>query len=125
MFGLFGDRSKGEIRRLNKDAGEIIEYARQSFRTETVRDAALLVAEHIERAHKIFEPNDIGFKRGIDEYKRLHNEARRKRDDAALTAFTLVQIYLRSEIQGEACQPARDAIDQFMADWAHAGNDDE
>ena len=40
--------------------------------------------------------------------------------DAALTAFTLVQIYLRAEIQGEACKPACDAIDQFIADWEHA-----
>ncbi len=120
MFGLFGDRSKGEIRRLNRDAGEIIEYARQSFRTETMRDAALLTAEHLARVHKLFEPEVIGLKRGIDEYKRLHAEARRKRDDAALTAFTLVQIYLRAEIQGEACQPARDTIDRFMDDWEHA-----
>ncbi len=120
MFGLFGDRSKGEIRRLNRDAGDIIEYARQSFRTETVRDAALMTAEHLARAHKIFEPEVIGLKRGIDEYKTLHAEARRKRDDAALTAFTLVQIYLRAEIQGEACKPARDTIDQFMNDWEHA-----
>ncbi len=120
MFGLFGDRSKGEIRRLNRDAGDIIEYACQSFRTETVRDAALMTAEHLERAHKIFEPDDIGLKRGIVEYKRLHAEAQRKRDDAALTAFTLVQIYLRAEIQGEACKPARDTIDQFLDDWEHA-----
>ncbi len=120
MFGLFGDRSKGEIRRLNRDVDGIIEYARQSFRAETVRDAALLTAEHIARAHEIFEPEVIGLKRGIDEYKRLHAEARRKRDDAALTAFTLVQIYLRAEIQGEACKPARDTIDQFLDDWEHA-----
>ena len=124
MFGLFGDRSKGGIRRLNRDAGDIIEYAQQCFRTETVRDAALITAEHLDRAHEIFEPNDIGLKRGIDEYKRLHNEARRKRDDAALTAFTLVQIYLRAEIQGEACQPARDAVDQFLADWEHANKEE-
>ena len=124
MFGLFGDRSKGEIRRLNKDAGEIIEYAHQCFRTETVRDAALLTAEHLARVHKIFEPEVIGLKRGIDEYKRLHAEARRKRDDAALTAFTLVQIYLRAEIQGEACQPARDTIDRFMTDWEHANKEE-
>ena len=120
MFGLFGNRSKGEVRRLNKDAGDIIEYACQSFHTETVRDAALMTAEHLARAHDIFESGVIGLKRGIDEYKRLHNEARRKRDDAALTAFTLVQIYLRAEIQGEACKPACDAIDQFIDDWEHA-----
>ncbi len=124
MFGLFGDRSKGEIRRLNRDAGDIIEYARQSFRTETVRDAALLTAEHLARAHKLFEPEVIGIKRGIDEYKRLHSDARRKRDDAALTAFTLVQIYLRAEIHGQACKPARDAIDQFIADWEHANKEE-
>ena len=120
MFGLFGNKSEREARRLNKDAGVIIEHARLTFRAEMIRDIALMTAEHLERTHRIFEPGVIGFKRGIMEYKRLHGEAQRRRDDVPLSAFTLVQIYLRAEIEGDACQPARDTIDDFIAEWEHA-----
>jgi len=40
----------------------------------------------------------------------------------AFTAFTLVLIYLRAEAPGDACGPARDAIDGFLAEWAHAAD---
>ena len=123
MFGLFGGRSKGEIRRLNKDAPGVIDYAYQSFRTETVRDVALLMAEHLDRVEEVYGGDPLGPKRAIVEYESLHKEARRRRDDVALTAFTLMLIYQRAEVQGEACQPARDAIKQFMADWAHTADD--
>ena len=101
-------------------AGKDDALLRFSLGNAYLKERPGLAAEHLARASKIFEPDVIGLKRGIDEYKRLHNEAQRKRDDAALTAFTLVQIYLRAEVQGEACKPARDAIDRFMADWEHA-----
>jgi len=120
LFGLFGDKTEKEARRLNRDAPEIIAYSRRSLRPETVRDVALLTAEHLERAHNIFEPNAVGLKRAILEYKRLHQEAVRHRDDAALSAFTLVQIYVRAEALGDAARPAVDAIDDFIAEWEHA-----
>jgi hypothetical protein len=120
MFGLFGDKSEKEIKQLNKDAQVIIDHARQTFRAELLRDIALQSGEHLGRARKVFEPNPIGLKRAIDDYKRLHQEARRQRQDVLLSAFTLVLIYLRSEQQGEPCQPARDIIDGFIAEWAHA-----
>jgi len=31
---------------------------------------------------------------------------------------------MRSEAQGDACQPARDTIDAFLAEWAHAADVD-
>ena len=120
MFGLFGDKTEREIQRLNKAAQVIIDHAQQTLRAETLRDIAMLTAEHLERAHKVFEPNAIGLKRAIVEYERLHQEARRGRQDAPLSAFTLVLIYLHSEAQGEPCQPARDIINGFIAEWDHA-----
>ena len=123
MFGLFGGKAKSEIRRLNKDAPNIIDYAYQSFRTETVRDIALLTAEHLDRVEEVYGGDPLGPKRAIAEYENLHKEARRRRDDVALTAFTLLLVYQRAEVQGEVCQPARDAIKQFIADWAHAAED--
>ena len=120
MFGLFGDKTKRDIRQINKAAPEIIEYAHQCFRNEMVRDSALLTREHLDRVHAIYKDDPLGPKRAIAEYKNLHREARQRHDDAALTAFTLVMIYVRAEIQGEACAPARQAIEEFMAQWAHA-----
>ncbi len=123
MFGLFGNKTKREIRQLNKDAPNIIVYSYQSLRTETVRDAALMTAEHLERVRQVYKDDPLGPKRAIAEYETLHKEAVRWHDDVALTAFTLVLIYVRAELQGEACAPARQAIDDFMDQWAHATED--
>ena len=119
MFGLFGNKIEKEVKRLNADAQVIIDHARQTLRPETIPVIAHLTAEHLDRARKVFEPNAIGLKRAIYEYQRLHQEARRQRQDAELSAFTLVLIYLKAEQQGEPCQPARDIIDGFIAEWEH------
>ena len=123
MFGLFGNKSEREIRRLNKDAPNIIEYSYQSLSNETVRKAALMTAKHLERVHRVFEDDLKGAKRAIAEYQTLHKEAVRRHDYVALTAFTLLLIYVRAELQGEACRPARQAIDDFVDQWAHAAED--
>ncbi|MFQ5765279.1 MAG: hypothetical protein ACE5GT_10130, partial [Rhodospirillales bacterium] len=100
MFGIFGDRSAREVRRLNKDALEVVEYAYQCFRSETVRAIAIMTGEHLTTARQVFEPSPVGLKRAIVEYERRHKEAGRQRDDVLFTAFTLVLIYLRAEAQG-------------------------
>ncbi len=125
MFGFLKDyRTKREIKQLNNDASEIIEYAYKSFRTETVRDAAVMTREHLDRVAGIYKDEPPGSKRAILEYRNLHAEAQRRRDDVSLTAFTLLLIYLRAEVQGAPCLPARNAINQFITDWAHAGDED-
>ena len=123
MFGLFGDKTPREARRLNRDAPVIIEHARQTLPVGRIRDIALRTVEHLERVHKVFEPNAIGLKRAILEYKRLHQEARNHRDEVSLSAFTLVQIYIRAEALGEAGRPAVGAIDDFIAEWGHTQED--
>ncbi len=124
MFGLFGDKTQRQARRLNRDAPVIIEHARQTFRRGGIlRDIALRTAEHLERAHKVFEPNPVGLKRAVLEYERLHREARDHRDEVSLSAFTLVLIYIRAEALGEAARPAVDTIDDFIAEWEHAPED--
>ena len=125
MFGFLKDyKRKREIKQLNNDAPEIIEYAYKSFRTETVRDAALKTREHLERVAGIYKDDPLGPKRAIVEYQSMHAEAQRRRDDVALTAYTLMLIYLRAEVQGAPCLPARNAINRFITDWAHAGKED-
>ncbi len=123
MFGFSAWRRNSNIQRLNKDAPIIIEYARQTTRPDNMREIARLTAQHLERAHKIFEPTSIGLKRAIDEYQRLHKEARWQRDNVTLSVFTLVLIYIRAEGMGEDCRPAIDAIDDFIGEWGHALSD--
>jgi hypothetical protein len=112
------DSTAREIKRLNKDAPNIVEYARQCFRVETVRAIADTTRQHLERAHAHYPGNREGWKQAVIDYERMHREARSGRDDVALTAFTLVLIYIRAEVQGEACRAARDAIDAFIDEWA-------
>ena len=123
MFGLFGNKSEREARRLNRDAPVIIEHARQTFRGDRLRNIALRTVEHLERAHRVFEPNAIGLKRAIMEYQRLHREARDHRDEVSLSAFTLVLIYIRAEALGEAGRPAVRTIDDFIGEWEHTKED--
>ena len=123
MFGFSAWKRNSDIRRLNKDAPLIIEYARQTTRPDRMREIAHLPARHLERSHKIFEHTPIGLKRAILEYRRLHNEARRQYDSVSLSAFTLVLIYVRAEGMGEDCRPALDTIDAFIAEWKHTLSD--
>ena len=46
------------------------------------------------------------------------DNARKQGDQLGLTAYTLIIIYLRADNFGEACAPARQAIDAFVAQWA-------
>ena len=112
------DSTAREIKRLNKDAPNIVEYALQCFRPDVVRGIADTTRQHLERAHSHYPGNREGWKQAVIDYERMHREARSGRDDVALTAFTLVLIYIRAEVQGEACRAARDAIDAFIDEWA-------
>ena len=113
-----------QLKPQNKAALEIIEYAHQCFRTETVRDSALLLREHLDRVHAIYKDDTLGPKRAIVEYQTLHGEARRRHDDVALTAYSLLMIYVRAEVQGDPCAPARQAIDELIAEWAHTATEE-
>ncbi len=123
IFGLFGDRKAREARQLNRDAPMIIEQAEQLFTDNRLRKIAALVAEHRARAHTLFGRAPVDLKRAHYEYKTLHREARRRNEQADLTAMTLVIIYLRAEMNGVATAPARVAIDQFVARWGGAPDD--
>ncbi|HAD88528.1 MAG TPA: hypothetical protein DCG48_14300, partial [Rhodospirillaceae bacterium] len=59
-----------------------------------------------------------GFKRAMDNLSRMHNEARKRRDQRALTSLTLAIIYLKAEKVGAPAQAARDAILAYLEEWA-------
>lgn len=119
MFGLFGGKAR-EIRQLNRDAPLIIENARESYRSELVHDIAVLVHAKVLEAKTNCGEDIACIKRALDHFRKLHREARRKNEHVGLTAYTLVIIYLRAELIGEECAPARAAIDGFLEDWRHA-----
>lgn len=124
MLGLFDSRAR-EIRHLNRDAPLVIENARESYRSELVRDIAVLSHQKIREAETHCAEDTACLKRALDHFRKLHREARRRSEHVALTAYTLVIIYLRAHIIGHDCAPARAAIDGFLNDWRHAFGEDD
>jgi len=125
MLGwLFGNRAEREAKQLNRDAPLILEHARNMFSESSMTVVADLTREHIERAHVQYGTQTIDFRRALQDYKRLHKDARGRNDQRALSALTLVIIYLRSEIAGAAAAPARDTINAFTASCASAPDSD-
>lgn len=119
MFGLFKSKAR-EVRQLNRDAPVIIENARESYRSELVREIAVLIHQKITEAKTSCKDDAVCLQRALDHFRRLHREARRRNEHVGLTAYTLVIIYLRAELVGAECDPARAAIDGFLDQWRHA-----
>ena len=116
MFGwLFGPLR--EARRLKRDAGSVIEAARATSSSERIRDIALRLRDDLEAAHDRGGEDPSRYGPVIDHFRTQHREARRRHDDAALTALTLVIIYLCAERIGEDADPARHRIDAFVSEW--------
>ena len=114
---LFGSRR--EAARLNRDARTIIETARAVSRSERLRDVAIQVGNALRTAHARGGGDPSRYAPLIDHFRTQHREARRRRDDGALTALTLVIIYLRAERIGPDAEPARASIDSFVSEWEH------
>ncbi|MDH3411338.1 MAG: hypothetical protein OEM98_02515 [Gammaproteobacteria bacterium] len=104
----------------------MIENARESYRSELVRDIAFLTQQKVREAEISCGEDFACLQRALDHFRRLHREARRRNAHTELTAYTLVIIYLRAQILGPACAPARAAIDAFLDEWRHAfGTEDQ
>lgn len=114
---LFGSRR--EAARLNRDATTIIETARAVSPSERLRDVALQVGDALRTVHARGGGDPSRYAPLIDHFRTQHREARRRRDDGALTALTLVIIYLRAEKIGPDADPARASIDSFVSEWEH------
>lgn len=112
--------SRREAARLNRDAAAIIETARAASPGERLRDVALQVGEALRTAHARGGGDPSRYAPLIDHFRTQHREARQRRDEGALTALTLVIIYLRAEKIGTDADPARASIDSFVSEWKHA-----
>ena len=106
-----------EANRLSRDAATIIEAARSVSSSDRIRETALRIRDALEVAHARGGDDPSRYAPLVDHFKAQHREARRRRDDAALTALTLVIIYLRAEEIGADAEPARDCIDAFISEW--------
>lgn len=111
--------SRREAARLHRDAAAIIETARAVSSSEQARDIALRIRDELEVAHARGGSDPSRYAPLIDHFRTQHREARRRRDDDALTALTLIIIYLRAERLGPDADPARDDIDAFVSEWKH------
>lgn len=124
MFGLFDSKAR-EIRHLNRDAPAVIENAQESYRSELIRDIAVLTRQKVREAETSCGEDCACLQRALDHFRKLHREARRRNEHTELTAYTLVIIYLRAKILGQECAPARAAIDGFLGNWRHAFEEKE
>ncbi len=114
IFKWFANRGERDAKQLNRDAPLIIEQAYETLPGPRIHEVAVTTAEHIRRAYKNYGTKHIDFKRALQDYRGLHRDARRRGDQMALSAMTLVIIYLRAELAGPAADPARAAIDDFI-----------
>jgi hypothetical protein len=112
-----------EAKRLNRDASVIIDSATRSFPVDRVRDIAVMTLEHLGEIREHLDKHSESREQLLYRFRQLHREARRRMDQVALTAHTLIIIHLRAEALGERCSPALEAIDEFTGRWAHAAED--
>ena len=117
------DNPEREAKRLNRDAAAIVDSAIKSYSNERVRDIALTTLEHLGEADAHLEKYSETRDQLLYRFRQLHSEARRRSDQVALTAYTLVIIHLRAEALGPICSPALESIDAFTGQWAHAADD--
>ena len=111
----FGPRRAAK--RLARDAATIIDTARAVAPNERLRGIATRIRDDLEVAHARGGGDPSGYGPLIDHFRTQHREARRRRDDGALTALTLIIIYLRAEKLGTHGVPARERIDEFVSEW--------
>ena len=112
MFSLFGKRH--EARRLDRDCRAIIRSDELAYRPSHLEKIGALVTEYLEQARKAgsIEPIDPP-----NWLKNVHREARKKHDQARLSAATLTIIYLRAHKLGEDGAPVRQNIDSYLLKW--------
>jgi len=109
--------SRREAGRLARDAATIIETARAVSSSERIRDIALRIRDDLDIAHARADGDPTRYAPIIEHFRTQHREARRRRDDSALTALTLTIIHLRAETLGADADSARDRIDAFISEW--------
>ncbi|MEK9672009.1 MAG: hypothetical protein VW268_05830 [Rhodospirillaceae bacterium] len=119
-------KPEADGRRLNRDVAFIINSLREGHYGPIAPEVAADLRGDIDYVFNTFINRDeaFGHKRALDHLKRMHGEARRRRDQRALTSLTLAIIYIRAGALGDLGTPARDAVDGYLSEFAHQAQED-
>ena len=102
---------------MNKDVCTIIRRDQAAYTDAHLQKIAGLTRSYLEG----FGSASGSRTRELDARLRTrHQEARRRNDQAELSAASLAIIYRRATAVGEAATPARDAVDEFLECWPDA-----
>ena len=112
MFSLFGKRH--EARRLDRDCRAIIRSDELAYRAAHLEKIGASVTEYLEQARKTGSTEPIDPPNWL---KNVHREARKKHDQARLSAATLTIIYLRAQKLKEDGAPIHQNIDSYLLKW--------
>ena len=112
MFSLFGKRH--EARRLDRDCRAIMRSDELAYRPSHLEQIGAVVTEYLEQARKTGSTEPIDPPNWL---KNVHREARKKHDQARLSAATLAIIYLRAQKLGEDGAPVCRNIDSYLLKW--------
>ena len=121
LKSLFNNPDR-DAKRLTRDASTIIDSATKSFPVDRVRDIAIMTLESLTEARAHLEKHEQSRDQMLYRFQQLHGEARRRMDQVALTAYTLIIIRLRAEALGDIADSAGEVIDEFTGQWAHAAD---
>ncbi|UTW52817.1 hypothetical protein KFF05_05490 [bacterium SCSIO 12827] len=111
---------EAEAKRLNRDVTYIVHALNEEHYGPIAKDVATDLRKDIDYTIETFIRKDetYGFKRGLDNLSRMHNEARKRHDQRALTSLTLAIIYMRAGKIGDPAKPAIAAIEAFVEEWS-------
>jgi hypothetical protein len=112
-----------EVRVLNRDARYVIEDSTERFSDERLVQMANATRAYLTDAREQMKQPQFSAANVLPHFQDLHRTARREQQDMALSALTLILIFLRAQQHAERCQPALNAIDEFVEQWA--SNDEE
>lgn len=122
MFGLFNNPER-EAKQLNKDAEAILDSVVKGSPAVVARAVAEQTRAAIDEGHEKGRNTPELYQPLLDHYRTMNVDARRNHNQLAMSAFSLTMIYLRAEMLGSKTVPAREAIDEFLASWAHIDDD--
>ena len=120
IFNLFKSSPEREARRLNKDALDILDMARHTYRESILSEIARITRDGVKQMEDIAGEDGALREREIDRYKALHREARRQQNQTRLTAYTLIIIHGSGLKYGDLTAATRESIDEFLEEWPAA-----
>ena len=113
MFEFLKSKTR-EAHRLNRDAVAIIAADRRNHDAKRLQKIAQQTEMYLEQAQERAKNDPDADYRNLAYLKTEHKENRRYPNQINLSAVTLAIIYLRAKKLGDACQPALDAIEDFL-----------